>query len=70
MQLFSSFPALINGLSQIPPHQKKRVYLCQLLIRVAQGKNLGKYSGSFFHLFKNCCMNFYRGVLDMLSQSL
>ncbi|NWW19051.1 TERF1 factor, partial [Falcunculus frontatus] len=33
--------ALINGLSQIPPHQKKPVYLCQLLIRVAQGKNLG-----------------------------
>ncbi|NWV30849.1 TERF1 factor, partial [Grantiella picta] len=33
--------ALINGLSQIPPHQKKMVYLCQLLIRVEQGKNLG-----------------------------
>ncbi|NWW10637.1 TERF1 factor, partial [Oreocharis arfaki] len=33
--------ALIKGLSQIPPHQKKTVYLCQLLIRVAQGKNLG-----------------------------
>ncbi|NXV02334.1 TERF1 factor, partial [Cettia cetti] len=33
--------ALINGLSQIPPHQKKTVYLCQLLIRVAQGKSLG-----------------------------
>ncbi|NXT64038.1 TERF1 factor, partial [Chaetops frenatus] len=33
--------ALISGLSQIPPHQKKTVYLCQLLIRVAQGKNLG-----------------------------
>ncbi|KAM4790848.1 telomeric repeat-binding factor 1 [Cyanocitta cristata] len=33
--------ALINGLSQIPPHQKKTVYLCQLLIRIAQGKNLG-----------------------------
>ncbi|NXJ17584.1 TERF1 factor, partial [Dicrurus megarhynchus] len=33
--------ALINGLSQIPPHQKKRVYLCQLLIRIAQGKSLG-----------------------------
>uniref|UniRef100_A0A8D2PYM3 Telomeric repeat binding factor 1 n=1 Tax=Zosterops lateralis melanops TaxID=1220523 RepID=A0A8D2PYM3_ZOSLA len=39
--LFSSFPALINGLSQIPPHQKKTVYLCQLLIRIAQGKSLG-----------------------------
>ncbi|NXR61211.1 TERF1 factor, partial [Rhadina sibilatrix] len=33
--------ALINGLSQIPPHQKKTIYLCQLLIRVAQGKSLG-----------------------------
>ncbi|NWH83493.1 TERF1 factor, partial [Aegithalos caudatus] len=33
--------ALINGLSQIPPHQKKTVYLCQLLIRIAQGKSLG-----------------------------
>ncbi|NWS88342.1 TERF1 factor, partial [Toxostoma redivivum] len=33
--------ALINGLSQIPPHQKKTVYLCQFLIRIAQGKNLG-----------------------------
>ncbi|NWV58479.1 TERF1 factor, partial [Daphoenositta chrysoptera] len=33
--------ALINGLSQIPPHQKKTVYLCQLLIRIAKGKSLG-----------------------------
>ncbi|NXH97656.1 TERF1 factor, partial [Pachycephala philippinensis] len=33
--------ALIKGLSQIPPHQKKTVYLCQLLIRIAQGKSLG-----------------------------
>ncbi|NXP30238.1 TERF1 factor, partial [Leiothrix lutea] len=33
--------ALINGLSQISPHQKKTVYLCQLLIRIAQGKSLG-----------------------------
>ncbi|NXS26150.1 TERF1 factor, partial [Pomatostomus ruficeps] len=33
--------ALINGLSEIPPHQKKTVYLCQLLIRTAQGKTLG-----------------------------
>ncbi|XP_056341422.1 telomeric repeat-binding factor 1 [Oenanthe melanoleuca] len=32
--------ALINGFSQIPPHQKKRVYICQLLIRIAQGKSL------------------------------
>ncbi|KAM9302577.1 telomeric repeat-binding factor 1 [Morus bassanus] len=32
--------ALINGLSKIPTHQKKRVYLCQLLIRTAEGKNL------------------------------
>ncbi|NXD02991.1 TERF1 factor, partial [Certhia familiaris] len=32
--------ALINGLSRIPPHQKKTVYLCQLLIRIAQGKSL------------------------------
>ncbi|NXP62134.1 TERF1 factor, partial [Chloropsis cyanopogon] len=33
--------ALINGLPQIAPHQKKTVYLCQLLIRIAQGKSLG-----------------------------
>ncbi|NWT87565.1 TERF1 factor, partial [Lanius ludovicianus] len=33
--------ALINGLSQIPPHQKKTVYICQLLIRISQGKSLG-----------------------------
>ncbi|NXH29870.1 TERF1 factor, partial [Myiagra hebetior] len=33
--------AVINGLSQIPPHQKKTVYLCQLLIRIAEGRNLG-----------------------------
>ncbi|NXY63971.1 TERF1 factor, partial [Callaeas wilsoni] len=33
--------ALINGLSEIPLHQKKTVYLCQLLIRIAQGKSLG-----------------------------
>ncbi|NXM88925.1 TERF1 factor, partial [Oenanthe oenanthe] len=32
--------ALINGFSQIPPHQKKTVYICQLLIRIAQGKSL------------------------------
>ncbi|NWH48762.1 TERF1 factor, partial [Fregata magnificens] len=32
--------ALINGLSKIPTHQKKTVYLCQLLIRTAEGKNL------------------------------
>ncbi|KAF1656819.1 Telomeric repeat-binding factor 1, partial [Eudyptes chrysocome] len=32
--------ALINGLSKIPTHQKKTVYLCQLLIRIAKGKNL------------------------------
>ncbi|KAF1530768.1 Telomeric repeat-binding factor 1, partial [Eudyptula minor] len=32
--------ALINGLSKIPTHQKKMVYLCQLLIRIAKGKNL------------------------------
>ncbi|XP_009571167.1 PREDICTED: telomeric repeat-binding factor 1, partial [Fulmarus glacialis] len=31
---------LINGLSKIPTHQKKTVYLCQLLIRIAKGKNL------------------------------
>ncbi|NXC18117.1 TERF1 factor, partial [Corythaeola cristata] len=42
--------ALINGLSKIPTHQKKTVYLCQLLIRIAKGKNLGKYSDSFFSL--------------------
>ncbi|NWY40651.1 TERF1 factor, partial [Sylvia atricapilla] len=33
--------ALINGASHIPPHLKKTVYLCQLLIRIAQGKSLG-----------------------------
>ncbi|NXJ01879.1 TERF1 factor, partial [Psophia crepitans] len=32
--------ALINGLSKIPTHQKKMVYLCQLLIRIADGKKL------------------------------
>ncbi|XP_052643494.1 telomeric repeat-binding factor 1 [Harpia harpyja] len=32
--------ALIDGLSRIPTHQKKTVYLCQLLIRIAEGKNL------------------------------
>ncbi|XP_009862667.1 PREDICTED: telomeric repeat-binding factor 1, partial [Apaloderma vittatum] len=31
---------LINGLSGIPPHQKKVVYLCQLLIRIAKGQKL------------------------------
>ncbi|NXM67558.1 TERF1 factor, partial [Serilophus lunatus] len=32
--------ALINGFSKIPTHQKKRVYLCQFLIRIAKGKSL------------------------------
>ncbi|NXG52641.1 TERF1 factor, partial [Psilopogon haemacephalus] len=32
--------ALINGLSSIPTHQKKMVYLCQLLIRIREGKEL------------------------------
>ncbi|KAM6376463.1 telomeric repeat-binding factor 1 isoform 2-T3 [Alca torda] len=32
--------ALIDGLSKIPTHQKKIVYLCQLLIRIENGKNL------------------------------
>ncbi|XP_014807387.1 PREDICTED: telomeric repeat-binding factor 1, partial [Calidris pugnax] len=32
--------ALINGLSKIPTHQKKRVYLCQLLIRIEKGRSL------------------------------
>ncbi|NXG74583.1 TERF1 factor, partial [Baryphthengus martii] len=32
--------ALINSLSKIPPHLKKTVYLCQLLIRIEKGKNL------------------------------
>ncbi|NWQ87542.1 TERF1 factor, partial [Burhinus bistriatus] len=32
--------ALINDLSKIPTHQKKTVYLCQLLIRIEKGKNL------------------------------
>ncbi|NXW30813.1 TERF1 factor, partial [Phaetusa simplex] len=45
--------ALINGLSKIPTHQKKTVYLCQLLIRIEKGKNLGKCSDSFFfHLLE------------------
>ncbi|XP_064010705.1 telomeric repeat-binding factor 1 isoform X2 [Pogoniulus pusillus] len=32
--------ALINGLSNIPTHQKKMVYLCQVLIRIGEGKEL------------------------------
>ncbi|KGL98829.1 Telomeric repeat-binding factor 1, partial [Charadrius vociferus] len=32
--------ALIKGLSKIPTHQKRTVYLCQLLIRIEKGKNL------------------------------
>ncbi|NXA15118.1 TERF1 factor, partial [Sapayoa aenigma] len=32
--------ALINGFSKIPTHQKKRVYLCQLLTRIAKGRSL------------------------------
>ncbi|NXL45704.1 TERF1 factor, partial [Podilymbus podiceps] len=32
--------ALINGLSKIPTHQRKTVYICQLLIRIAKGRNL------------------------------
>ncbi|XP_054241249.1 telomeric repeat-binding factor 1 [Indicator indicator] len=32
--------ALINGLSKIPTCQKKMVYVCQLLTRVAEGKEL------------------------------
>ncbi|NXX40277.1 TERF1 factor, partial [Tricholaema leucomelas] len=32
--------ALINGLSNIPTHQKKMVYLCQALIRIGEGKEL------------------------------
>ncbi|NXK88878.1 TERF1 factor, partial [Formicarius rufipectus] len=32
--------ALTNGFSEIPTHQKKTVYLCQLLIRIAKGKSL------------------------------
>ncbi|NWS14111.1 TERF1 factor, partial [Pachyramphus minor] len=32
--------ALTNGFSKIPTHQKKSVYLCQLLIRIAKGKSL------------------------------
>ncbi|NXP44526.1 TERF1 factor, partial [Heliornis fulica] len=35
--------ALIKGLSTIPKHQKKTVYLCQLLIRIAKGKELECY---------------------------
>ncbi|KFV52405.1 Telomeric repeat-binding factor 1, partial [Gavia stellata] len=32
--------AVINGLSKTATHQRKMVYLCQLLIRIAKGKNL------------------------------
>uniref|UniRef100_A0A8C8AM03 Telomeric repeat-binding factor n=1 Tax=Otus sunia TaxID=257818 RepID=A0A8C8AM03_9STRI len=32
--------ALIDDVSKIPTHQKKVVYLCQLLLRIAKGKNL------------------------------
>ncbi|KAM9387397.1 telomeric repeat-binding factor 1 [Phaethornis superciliosus] len=32
--------ALINGLSKTSSYQKKTVYICQLLIRIAKGKNL------------------------------
>uniref|UniRef100_A0A493T367 Telomeric repeat binding factor 1 n=1 Tax=Anas platyrhynchos platyrhynchos TaxID=8840 RepID=A0A493T367_ANAPP len=32
--------AVINGFSEIATHQKKMVYLCQLLIRIANGKKL------------------------------
>ncbi|NXM32546.1 TERF1 factor, partial [Oxyruncus cristatus] len=32
--------ALISGFFNIPTHQKKTVYLCQLLIRIAKGKSL------------------------------
>uniref|UniRef100_A0A8C4U7D3 Telomeric repeat-binding factor n=1 Tax=Falco tinnunculus TaxID=100819 RepID=A0A8C4U7D3_FALTI len=32
--------ALISDLSKIPPHQKKTVYLCQLLIRIEKGQSL------------------------------
>ncbi|KAI6074990.1 Telomeric repeat-binding factor 1 [Aix galericulata] len=32
--------AVINGFSKIATHQKKMVYLCQLLIRIAKGKKL------------------------------
>ncbi|XP_071410457.1 telomeric repeat-binding factor 1 isoform X3 [Pithys albifrons albifrons] len=32
--------ALTNGFSEIPTHQKKMVYLCQLLIKIAKGKRL------------------------------
>ncbi|KAM6281292.1 telomeric repeat-binding factor 1 [Porphyrio hochstetteri] len=35
--------ALIGGLSRIPKPQKKTVYLCQLLIRIAKGKKLQCY---------------------------
>ncbi|XP_035745979.1 telomeric repeat-binding factor 1 [Egretta garzetta] len=40
MHEFVILMTLINGLSKIPTHQKKTVYLCQLLIRTAKGKNL------------------------------
>ncbi|NWU16648.1 TERF1 factor, partial [Cephalopterus ornatus] len=32
--------ALITGFFKIPTHQKKTVYVCQLLIRIAKGKSL------------------------------
>ncbi|NXY41070.1 TERF1 factor, partial [Ceuthmochares aereus] len=35
--------ALVEDCSKIPTHQKKVVHLCQLLIRIVKGKNLGCY---------------------------
>ncbi|NXI71685.1 TERF1 factor, partial [Anseranas semipalmata] len=35
--------AVINGFSKIATHQKKKVYLCQLLIRISKGKRLECY---------------------------
>uniref|UniRef100_K7GJT0 Telomeric repeat-binding factor n=1 Tax=Pelodiscus sinensis TaxID=13735 RepID=K7GJT0_PELSI len=34
--------ALINGLSKIATHQIKKVYLCQFLTRIAEGRTLGR----------------------------
>uniref|UniRef100_A0A8C3GDV5 Telomeric repeat-binding factor 1 n=1 Tax=Cairina moschata TaxID=8855 RepID=A0A8C3GDV5_CAIMO len=39
-QLICGSKAVINGFSKIATHQKKMVYLCQLLIRIANGKKL------------------------------
>lgn len=75
-----SFPAVSNGFSKITTHQKKMVYLCQLLIRIADGKRLGKYCSllvlffsppiSCWSRFVVCvCIYVERGVLGFCTAS-